>query len=101
MTTERHFTAGERVAVVARVYQGRTNKPLPVRMTARIVDIEDRAASTTDALLEPAAFSASRHADYRVDLPLDRLAAGEYLLVVEASAASTTVRRELRFAVRQ
>ena len=101
MTTERQFTAGERVAVVARVYQGRAKQPLPVRMTARIVDIEDRAASTTEALLEPAGFSASRHADYRVDLPLDRLVGGEYLLIIEASAASTTVRRELRFAIRQ
>ncbi len=101
MTTSRVFLAGERVAVVARVYQGRARTLIPVRVTARIVDGQDRTASTTETTLEPTAFGAERHADYRLDLPLDRLAAGEYLLTLDASTATTSVRRDLRFTARR
>lgn len=101
MTTGRVFSADERVAVIAQVYQGRAKTPGPVRVTARIVDGQDRTASTTETALEPTAFSAQRHADYRLDLPLDRLAAGEYLLTIDASTATTSARRDLRFTLRR
>jgi hypothetical protein len=100
MTTDRVFSAGERVAVVARVYQGRAQTPATVRVTARIVDGQDRIASTTAATVEPTAFGAQRQADYRLDLPLDRLAPGEYLVTIDVSTATTSARRDLRFTVR-
>jgi hypothetical protein len=73
----------------------------PVRVTARIVDGQDRTAFTTETTLEPSALGAQRQADYRLELPLDRLAAGEYLLTLAASTATTSARRDLRFTVRR
>ena len=101
MTTDRVFSTSERIAVVARLYQSRARTLAPVRVTARIVDGQDRTASTTDTTLEPTAFGAQRYADYRLDLPLDRLAAGEYLLTLEANTATKSARRDLRFIVRR
>jgi hypothetical protein len=37
--------------------------------------------------------------DYQIRLPLDRVAAGEYLLTVEAAAADKTARQDVRFSV--
>jgi VWFA-related protein len=101
MTTVRQFSGEQQAAVVVRVYQRRTKTLTPVRLGTRIVDGQDRAVFTTEAVLEPAAFNAERLADYRVDLPLGRLSDGEYLLTLEASIASTVVRRNLRFTVRR
>ena len=101
MTTGRVFSTGERVAVMARVYQGRGKTLAPVRVTARIVDGQDRTVSTTETTLEQAASDAPRHADYRLDLPLDRLDAGEYLLTVDANSGTKSARRDLRFNVRR
>ncbi len=101
MTTGRTFSPVERVAVVVRVYQGNAKTMSPVQIAARIVDGQDRTAYTIQTTLEPAAFAGQRHADYRLDLPLDRLAAGEYLLLLDASAGKTAARRDLRFTVRR
>jgi VWFA-related protein len=101
MTTIRQFSANQRVAAIARVYQQRSKTLVPVSISARIVDGQDRVAFTTDATLEPAAFEAERQADYRLDLPLDRLSGGEYLLTLDASTGATSERRILRFAVRR
>jgi VWFA-related protein len=101
MTTIRQFSAAERVAAVARVYQRRARAPAQVRVGARIVDEQDRAAFTAETTLEPSAFGAERQADYRLDLPLDRLSDGEYLLTLDASAGSASARRTMRFTVRR
>ena len=42
----------------------------------------------------------ARRADYRINLPIDRLAAGEYLLEIAAAAGDETAARKLRFTVR-
>jgi uncharacterized RDD family membrane protein YckC len=99
LTTIRVFSKSERVAAAARVYQRRGKPPGPVHVVTRIVDAESRTASTTEATLAPAAFDAHQ-ASYRLDLPLDRLAAGEYLLTLDASTTTTSARRDLRFSVR-
>ena len=49
--------------------------------------------------IEPDRFQSGRSADCQFALPLARLAEGEYLLTVEASAAKTSARREVRFRV--
>ena len=101
MTINRVFSPGERVTVVARVYQRRSKTPASVRLTARIVDGQDRTASTRETTIEPGAFNPQRQADYHLDLPLDRLDAGEYLLTLEADTASASARRDFRFTVRR
>ena len=101
MTTIRQFSANQRVAAIARVYQQRSKTLVPVRISARIVDGQDREVFTREAIVEPAAFGAERQADYRLDLPLDRLSDGEYLLTLDAGTGSTSARRTLRFTVRR
>jgi VWFA-related protein len=101
MTTGRLFSADERVAVVARVYQRRAKVVGPVHVSARIVDGQDRAAFTAETIVEASAFGAERQADYRLDLPLDRLSDGEYLLTLDASTGATSARRTSRFTVRR
>ena len=100
LTTERTFSAADHVTVMTRAFQGRGKAAAPVQITARIVDTQDRTASNTEATLAPAAFGTDRHADYRLDLPLDHLSPGDYLLTLEAHAGAVSVRRDLRFAVR-
>lgn len=99
-TTQRIFSRGDRVAVAVRVRQGGGKPPMPVRIAARIVDETDRARYATESTLVPAAFNIRREADYRLDLPIDRLGAGERRLTIEATLPSAAARREVRFSVR-
>jgi hypothetical protein len=100
MTTQRTFAPADHVTAVARVYQSRAKTAAPVRVTARIVDAQDQIVWTKDTTLEPSAFDARQHADYRIELPLDRLADGDYLLTIDATAAAAAARRDVRFSVR-
>jgi hypothetical protein len=45
-------------------------------------------------------FTANHSADYRLELPLERLPRGEYLLTIDGSVGPRTVRRGVRFTVR-
>ena len=101
MTTAREFSADERVVVFARMYQRRGKTAVPVRVSALIVDGQDRAAFTSEMTLEPSAFSAALQADYRLDLPLERLSDGEYLLTLDARTEAASAHRSLRFTVRR
>jgi VWFA-related protein len=99
MTTQRAFAPADHVAAFARVYQGRT-KTAPVRVATRIVDAQDQIVWTTGTTLAPSAVDAWRQADYHIELPLDRLADGDYLLTIDATAAAASARRDVRFSVR-
>jgi VWFA-related protein len=101
MTTRRAFAPSDHVIAFARVYQRRAKTAAPARVTARIVDARDQIAWTTDTTLEPSAFGAQRQADVHLDLPLDRLADGDYLLTIDATSASASARRDVRFSVRR
>lgn len=63
----------------------RTRTPQPAGLTVTLTDDNDRVVSKTVATLAADAFGERRAADYQSDLPLDRLAAGEHLLTVEAA----------------
>ncbi len=99
-TTERSFSSADSVALVVRLYQGGRKPMEPVRLSTTIVDGSDRKVFVTDSTIEFAAFI-DRHADYRVQLPLERLSAGEYLVQVEAAEEGASVRRAIRFTVRE
>ena len=101
LTTDRIFSPDRRAVLFARVYQGGARPLLPVRIVTRIVNERDDAVFTAESTLEPAAFGVRRHADYRFELPLGRLATGDHLLSLEAGTATTSARRDLRFTVRR
>jgi hypothetical protein len=50
--------------------------------------------------LAPAIFPEKRSADYQIDLPLARLAPGEYLLTINATLGKHEAKRDVRFAVK-
>ena len=72
---------------------------LHLEIRLRTVDTSMRTVADDSAHLEPDRFQSGRSADCQFALPLARLAEGEYLLTVEASAAKTSARREVRFRV--
>jgi len=98
-TAAREFTASAAVTAFLRVYQGGRSAPDPVEIRLRTVDTSMRTVAEDSAHLEPDRFQSGRSADCQFALPLARLAEGEYLLTVEASAAKTSARREVRFRV--
>ena len=99
-TSARAFPRSGQIAAFVRVYQGGKDTPVPVQMRLRIVDAATQAAVDESMILEPTRFASRRAADCPFQLPLPRLAEGDYLLTIEAVAGKNTARREVRFSVR-
>ncbi len=96
-TARREFGSGEQVTAFLRIYQRGRKEVLPVRVTARILDGEGKAAWSADQDLAREQFGAAGDADYSVELPVPTLAPGQYLLEFAASAGRFTARSDLRF----
>jgi VWFA-related protein len=100
-TTEREFSPAEKVSAFMRVFQAGAAEPGAVTIDARIYDAADRTKFSASTTLAPAAFSAGDSADYRLDLPLDALPRGPYLLSLSARApGGDPIRRDLLFRIR-
>ncbi len=98
-TTVREFTASDRVTSFLRVYQGATRAPSDVSVVATIVGEAGRTLVEHRAGLDAGRFTPRRSADFRWDLPLAGLAAGDYLLRIDATTAGRSERRDVRFRV--
>jgi hypothetical protein len=98
-TAQRHFARTDRVTAFLRVYQKAGKPAQPASVTARIVDVSDGVLVNEVASLTADRFAANHAADHRIDLPLERLGVGEYLLTIEAAQGENTARRGLRFTV--
>jgi VWFA-related protein len=103
-TTARAFAPTDRVAAHVRVYWGENSRLGTVTLHATITNIDDRHVLELTTALNPGAGPANdlRATDYRLDLPLTDLKAGEYLLTLAAAPAgaiATTTRRHVRFRV--
>lgn len=99
-TAQREFPRASRATAFVRVYQRAKSSPAPAEMTARIADVNDRVVLNTPSTLAADRFAAGGGADYRVELQIERLDPGEYLLTIEATQGQSTARRGLRFTVR-
>jgi VWFA-related protein len=98
-TAQREIVRSGRATAFLRVYQDAKAAVGPATVTARITDTADRVVF--DNATELAADKFSNHAaDYLVNIPVDRLATGEYLLTIEAAQGERVARRGLRFTVR-
>ena len=71
-----------------------------MRVTARITDSAPGTAFEEALTLSADRFGTERSADYRLDVPLSRLVAGQYLLTIEAAGGKNTVTRDVRFSMR-
>ena len=98
-TAQRQFVSSRRITAFVRVYDTAAQEQPPVTMAARIVNIHNIVRFRQTASLRTGG-SEPRSADYLLDLPLSTLAAGGYLLTVEATHANRTVTRDIRFGVR-
>lgn len=100
-TSQREFAQGDNVTVFVRAYQGGGNATASVSMRARIIDAASRNVFDHETALQAADFIGERGAQVQIDLALERLAPGPYLLTIEATrGAKDTARRDVRFAVR-
>lgn len=99
-TTTRSFTRTDRVRASVEIYQGltRTDPIVPVTTRMRILDASGAVARDQSMVFTPMEFR-NRRTDCQIDLPLDRLAPGEYLLEIAATAGDRTLTRKLRLAV--
>jgi hypothetical protein len=98
-TTRRQFATSDRVIGFVRAYQAEKDAPLPITITARIVDSSNR--TVFEAKKPTPDGPPARSTDYRFELPLSSLTPGKYLLTIEATRkANQKTRREVIFAVR-
>lgn len=100
VTTRRAFGRGEQVQARLQIYQG-TTRTDPLRAgTLRIRMLDARGTVVHDESLPfTAATFTDRRADCAVALPVAGLAAGEYLLQLDATAGADTASQALRFSV--
>jgi VWFA-related protein len=99
-TARRRFLRTDRVTGFLRIYQKAGKPAQPAEVTVRIVDASDRVVTNLVARLTTDRFTGN-HADYPVDLPMDRLTSGEYLFTIEARQGELTARRGVRFTVQE
>ena len=99
-TARREIARTDRATAFLRVYQDAKAAALPATVTARITDTADHVV--LDNVTELAADRFTNHAaDYLIEIPVERLASGEYLLTIEAAQSERVARRGLRFTMRQ
>jgi VWFA-related protein len=99
-TTERTFGRADQAQVFLQIYQGteRASPMVPISVEVRVIDTQDRVVSRSTETFAANTFR-NRRANFRTPIPVQQLAAGEYLLRVVASAGTDTVTRAFRFTV--
>jgi hypothetical protein len=90
-TARREFVQSDRVTAFVRIYQER-NGSQPVSVAASITDTSGRVPFQTGG--------EHTGTDYSLELPVDRLTAGEYLLTLEATLNEAKASRRVRFRIR-
>jgi VWFA-related protein len=100
-TTRREFADTDRVAAFVRIYQGGKKEPSEATLALKVIDSRDSVTFERVDALDASRFAQSRAADYRFELPMDRIPPGSYVLTLEASlGVGPAVRRDVRFNVR-
>jgi VWFA-related protein len=98
-TSRRTFSARDRVTAFVRVYQARPPFAV-VTLAMRITDTNNEVVAERTESADGRPLGRLNAADYQVDLPIDELTPGEYLLTMEAAREGATVQRAIRFTVR-
>jgi len=100
-TSARDFAPSDHITSFVRVFQGGTPSPVPVSMGTQVLDIRDAVVFETASVLPAEDFDVGRSAGFTLDLPLDRLSHGPYLLSMTAKLpGGRSARRDLVFRVR-
>ena len=99
-STIRDFRAGMTATAFLRITQGGSNPPAAVRVVSTIRNENSGVDFDRASTIEPDSFGAARSADYRLELPIARLAPGQHLLAIEVSLGRSVVTRNARFTIR-
>jgi VWFA-related protein len=99
-TSRREFLRSETVGVFARVYQGGNAALASVATRVSVVDTAVKTVFGGNVTLPAGEFGEGRSTELKLDVPLQRLPPGEYLLTLEATLGRSTARRDVRFTVR-
>lgn len=95
-TARRTFRRTDQVAIWLRLHRP---KDAPGTVTTRLTNDENEVIAELTQVIETPAGGDARTADHRIDLPIDDLVPGEYLVTVEVSAGVERARRDVRFHV--
>ena len=99
-TVRRVFSASDQATALVRVYQGGSDAPVDVLVKSVIVDSDGRTVFSEERRLESEGFAGIRAMDHGLDVPLSRLAEGDYMLMFEVSSGALSRTRALRFGVK-
>ncbi len=100
-TTLREFSAGDRVSAFARLYWGGDKPPTTATMRAEILNAQSKNVFERTDAVSPTPATLLHSTDYRLDLPIGRLASGEYLLTLRTvTPRGAEIRQDVRFSVR-
>jgi hypothetical protein len=97
-TARRSFRPTDAVTAFVRVYQ-KNPTFAPAAITARITDAKGVVLGQDSQTIGGRPAAPGSAGDFRTDLPLESLPAGEYLLTIHAAAGGHSAERALRFLV--
>src|SRR5690606_14063358 len=97
-TTRRRFAPSERVVAFVREYQTAARDFVPGYATLEITDADNTRVHRQQLRVLPAE-DGHRPIDFHLDVPVERLEPGPYLLTFEVRHGNDEARREVRFEV--
>jgi hypothetical protein len=93
--TQRTFNSTDHVSAFVRIYEGGAAPLQPIALRTHITDGHDAIVSDVSEAIGLDRFDGSRRsADARLDVPLARLAPGQYLFTIEATMGRLTDERD-------
>lgn len=98
-TSHRDFIGNEHVSIFTRAYQGGKQPLVPIDISAYVENARGRRMFSRSETLTPPPGN-DRSTDYAFELAIDALSRGDYLLTIEATTATGTAHRTLRFSRR-
>lgn len=100
-TAKRSFAAAERVSAFARVHQSMRNQPAAVNVSITVVDASGVTRLNQAVAIPAAAIGAGdRSADVSIEIPIETLPPGAYVLTFDALSVRGSARRSVPFEVR-
>jgi hypothetical protein len=99
-TSLREFAPSDSVTALFRVYERSKTGLAPGHLAIRILDQHGATVLDDQRPIAPDRFDPTGTAEYSVAVPTSRRPPGPYLLAIEATVGTSSVRRDVRFLVR-
>ena len=96
---DRGSTRSDRVTGFVRIYQGLTRAVMPGYVETEIKNDQDQVVFRQELRIVPTQFGAFRAADVTIDVPVQRLDPGPYVMRVEARHGLVSEHRDARFTI--